>query len=150
MIFYLCVNIGALSSIATTNLEFRVGFWAAYLLPLLMFLVGFFVLVVGRKKYAIRSPQGSVIVHAFRVMWIGLMNKGNLEAAKPSYQNQRGGRFPAPWNDHFVEEIRRALVACKVFIFFPIYWLVYGQMLNNFISQGDLAPLTFLSLPRLC
>ena len=47
MIFYLCINIGALSSIATTNLEKFVGFWSAYLLPLLVFLVGFVVILAG-------------------------------------------------------------------------------------------------------
>lgn len=39
--FYLCINIGGLSPIATTVLEKDVGFWSAYLLPMLMFLVGF-------------------------------------------------------------------------------------------------------------
>ena len=47
MIFYLCINIGSLSPIATTELEKNVGFWAAYLLPMLMFFVGFVAVVVG-------------------------------------------------------------------------------------------------------
>ncbi len=41
MMFYLCINIGSLSPIATTVLEKDVGFWSAYLLPMLMFFVGF-------------------------------------------------------------------------------------------------------------
>lgn len=47
MIFYLCINLGSLSSIATTELEKNVGFWPTYLLPMLMFFVGFAVLIVG-------------------------------------------------------------------------------------------------------
>jgi POT family proton-dependent oligopeptide transporter len=35
-----------------------------------------------------------------------------------------------------VDEIRRALVACRIFVFFPIYWVCYNQMLNNLISQA--------------
>ena len=138
MIFYLCVNIGSLSSIATTEMELHIGFWSAYLLPLLMFLVGFGVLVAGRKNYVDRPPQGSVIIHAFRAMWIGVRSKGNMEAAKSSYQEEYGRKFRTPWEDRFVDEIKRALVACKVFVFYPIYWVVYSQMLNNFISQGEI------------
>jgi POT family proton-dependent oligopeptide transporter len=59
------------------------------------------------------------------------------EAAKPSYQEEYGRKHKTPWNDLFIEEIKRALVACRVFVFYPIYWVVYSQMLNNFISQGS-------------
>ncbi|OCK83738.1 di/tri peptide transporter 2 [Lepidopterella palustris CBS 459.81] len=136
MIFYLCINVGSLSSIATTELEKNIGFWSAYLLPFLMFIVGFCVLVAGKKKYIVRPPKGSVITNCFRALWIGLMNKGHLDAAKPSYQEEYGRRYNIPWNDLFIEELKRALVACKVFLFFPIYWVTYNQMLNNFISQA--------------
>ncbi|KAI9724732.1 MAG: hypothetical protein M1812_000007 [Candelaria pacifica] len=136
MIFYLCVNFGSLSAIATTELELNVGFWAAYLLPLIMFCVGICAIVVGKKFYIIRPPQGSVITNAFRAMGIALMNKGNMDAAKPSYQEEYGRRYTTPWNDHFIDELKRGLVACKVFIFYPIYWVTYSQMLNNFISQA--------------
>jgi dipeptide/tripeptide permease len=36
--FYWGINIGGMSSIATTNLEKNIGFWSAYLLPTLMFM----------------------------------------------------------------------------------------------------------------
>jgi POT family proton-dependent oligopeptide transporter len=136
MIFYLCINIGGLSSIATTELEQRVGYWAAYLLPMLVFIIGFFFTLAGKKRYVVRPPTGSVVLHSFQAFGIGLRNKFNLEAAKPSYQASHGLKDKVYWNDLFVEELRRALVACKVFLFFPIYWVTYGQMLNNLISQA--------------
>ncbi|KAI9799420.1 MAG: hypothetical protein M1825_004520 [Sarcosagium campestre] len=136
MIFYLCINIGSLSLIATTELELHVGFWATFLLPMLMFCVGFVVLVAGRRQYVVRPPQGSVILHGGRVIWIAIVNRFSLSAAKPSYQERLGKRYQMPWDDSFVDEIRRALVACKVFVFFPIYWVVYSQMSNNFTSQA--------------
>jgi len=136
MIFYLCINVGSLSAIATTEMELNIGFWSAYLLPLCMFVVGVITLVVGKKYYVVRPPRGSVVLHAFRAMWIGVRNKFNMNAAKPSYQSEYGRKHSTPWDDLFVEEIKRALVACKVFVFFPIYWIVYGQMLNNFVSQA--------------
>ncbi|OAX77526.1 hypothetical protein ACJ72_08175 [Emergomyces africanus] len=136
MIFYLCINVGSLSAIATTELELHVDFWAAYLLPLCMFVVGFVVLLVGRKYYVVKPPKGSVIIHAFKALWIGLINKGNMNAAKASYQAEHGGKHKIEWDDHFVEELKRALVACKVFAYLPIYWICDQQMLNNFVSQA--------------
>jgi proton-dependent oligopeptide transporter, POT family len=61
MIFYLCINIGSLSSIATTEMELHVGFWSAFLLPLCMFIVGLLVVVAGKKLYVTRPPRGSPI-----------------------------------------------------------------------------------------
>ncbi|KAF2402432.1 peptide transporter PTR2-A [Trichodelitschia bisporula] len=136
MIFYMCINIGSLSAIATTTLELKVGFWCAYLLPLIMFIVGFFVLVAGKKKYVVRAPKGSILLHSCKALWIGISSNG-LDAAKPSWQARLGERtHDTPWDDAFVDELRRALIACKVFMFYPIYWVVYNQMLNNFVSQA--------------
>lgn len=131
MIFYLMINIGSLSSIATTELEKNVGFWAAYLLPLLIFIIGLGVLVAGKSKYKVRPPQGSIIPKAIKVCWIAAKNKGNFEYAKPDQYDTN-----YQWDSVFVEEVKRAIVACKVFAFFPIYWVVYSQMLNNFVSQA--------------
>jgi proton-dependent oligopeptide transporter, POT family len=134
--FYWAINIGGLSSLATTQLEANVGFWAAYLLPFCVFFVAIAVLILGRKKYVTRPPRGSVVLYAFKVLWIGLRNGFNLEAAKPSYQATFGQKHKTHWDDLFVDEIRRALVACRIFCFFPVYWVCYNQMLNNLISQA--------------
>ena len=117
-------------------MEQRIGFWSAYLLCLIMFIVGIMVLVAGKKLYVVRPPKGSVIINAFRAMWIGLTAKGNMDAAKPSYQAEYGGTAKTRWNDLFIDELKRGLVACRVFVFFPIYWVVYSQMLNNLVSQA--------------
>lgn len=58
------------------------------------------------------------------------------EAARPSYQNERGRKYKASWDDVYIDELKRGLAACRVFLFYPIYWVAYSQMLNNFISQG--------------
>ncbi|CAH2354743.1 peptide transporter Ptr2p [[Candida] railenensis] len=132
MFFYLMINIGSLSVIATTELEQRVGFWAAYLLPTCFFFIGVFTLIVGRKAYVKVPVSDKIISKSFKVAFIGLKNRFNLDVAKPSVTPEA----EYPWNDKFVEEVRRAIYACKVFLFYPIYWVVYGQMLNNFISQA--------------
>ena len=40
------------------------------------------------------------------------------------------------WDSKFIDELKTALLACRVFLFFPVYWVVYSQMMNNFVSQG--------------
>ncbi len=136
MIFYLCINIGSLSAIATTTIENKVGFWAAYLLPLCFFTLGLLFLFLGRNKYIKKPPMGSVIPDCFKIITITMKNKGNFEAAKPSIREEKG-ESRVTWTDLYVEEVRTALNACKVFVFYPIYWVVYGQMVNSFISQAS-------------
>jgi proton-dependent oligopeptide transporter, POT family len=115
MIFYLCINVGSLSSIATTEMEAHTGFWTAYLLCFCVFIVGLAVLVLGKKKYVSRPPTGSIIPHAMKVIWIGIRHR-NLDAAKPeNIREVAGRRDPVPWDSVFVDEVRRALVACKVY-----------------------------------
>ncbi|ABN64941.1 peptide transporter [Scheffersomyces stipitis CBS 6054] len=132
MFFYLMINVGSLSVIATTQLEHHVGFWAAYLLPFCFFFIALAALALGRNQY-IKTPVSDKIVNkTFKCAWIGLRNGFNLEAAKPSNNPEKN----YPWSDKFVEEVRRAIYGCKVFVFYPIYWVTYGQMTNNFISQA--------------
>lgn len=132
MFFYLMINIGSLSVIATTELEAHVNFWAAFLLPLCFFVIALVALFVGKNQYVKVPVSDKVIAKSFKVSWIALKNGFKFNAAKPS--NNKEMNFE--WSDKFVEEVRRAFFACKVFVFYPIYWVVYGQMLNNFISQA--------------
>jgi proton-dependent oligopeptide transporter, POT family len=134
MIFYWCINVGSLSLLATPYMEEYIGFWSAFLLALCMFLVGFTVLVIGKRKYVVRPPQGSVITNAFRCWGIMIKNRDS-NAPKPSWQAQHG-RAETRWNDHFVDEVKRALVAMRVFVVFPVFWVVYGQFSSNFVSQA--------------
>ncbi|TGO54168.1 hypothetical protein BCON_0111g00110 [Botryotinia convoluta] len=135
LIFYWCINIGSLSLLATPYMERDVGFWSAYLMCLCVFMVGFVTLLLGRKRYIVRPPKGTVITDAFKI--IGQMIKyRNLNAAKPSYRAANNLPQTTPWNEQFVDEVKRALIACRVFVFYPIYWVVYAQFSSNFVSQA--------------
>jgi len=108
MWFYFAINLGSLGSILTALMEHKVGFWSAYLLPLIAFVVALVVVIYGRKRYILRKPQGSVIVDAAKALTIAAKKGWKLDAAKPS-------RSPSvKWDDQFVNELKRALVACKV------------------------------------
>jgi POT family proton-dependent oligopeptide transporter len=118
----MCINVGSMSSALTTVLESKVGFWLAYLVPVCIFGIGFTILVSERKSYIDRPPQGSVVLHAFKIIWIGMRNGFKLDAAKSSFQATQHRSIVA-WSDEFVEEIKIALASCRVFLFFPIYWV---------------------------
>jgi dipeptide/tripeptide permease len=135
MIFYLCINIGSLSGIITTSMEHKTGFWSAYLLALCFFVLGVVVLILGRKMYIVKPPRGSVIGDSFKVLFVAFESKRGLDIAKPSNRLALG-LSRVPWDDEFVDEVKKALSACKVLVFFPLYWMVYFQMMNNFVSQA--------------
>ncbi|KAG9772354.1 Peptide transporter PTR2 [Exophiala dermatitidis] len=135
MIFYWTINIGALSLLATPYMERDIGFWSAFTLCICMFAVGISVLVLGRKMYVDRPPEGSVVSDSFKA--IGLMIKHrSMDAPKQSWLRAKGVNKTVTWEDGFVEELKRALTACKVFTLYPIYWVVYNQFSNNFVTQA--------------
>ncbi|KAF7558009.1 hypothetical protein G7Z17_g339 [Cylindrodendrum hubeiense] len=135
MIFYWCINLGALSLMATPFMEKYEGFWTAFLMCFIMFNLGITVLVTRRHTFIDRPPQGSVITDAFKALGMMIAAR-NLDAAKPSWREANGKTRVVPWNDHFVDELKRALRACKVFIFYPIFWVCYGQFSTNFVTQA--------------
>lgn len=116
-------------------MERDIGFWSAFLLCLCMFMVGITVLILGRKQYVDRPPSGAVVADAFRA--IGLMIRHrNMDAAKPSWRADHNISTAVHWDDLFIDELKRALVGCKVFTIYPIYWVCYGQFSNNFVTQA--------------
>jgi len=50
------------------------------------------------------------------------------------------------FDDEFVEEVRRAVKACQVFLFYPLYWISYNQLNNNLTSQA--ATMTLNGVPN--
>ncbi|KAI8084228.1 POT family-domain-containing protein [Gilbertella persicaria] len=138
-LFYWGINVGSLSAIATTELEKNVGFWPAYLLPTLMFAIGIVVILLGHKRYVQTPPRGSVFVEAFKLFTLSWKVKGGMEACKPSNlaADHPELAVKATWDDVFVDELKRALRACIVFCWYPIYWLCYSQMTNNLVSQAS-------------
>ncbi|KAI8884310.1 PTR2-domain-containing protein [Backusella circina FSU 941] len=135
--FYWGINIGSLSAIATTELEKNIGFWPAYLLPTCMFIPGIAVVLLGRKKYIVAPPRGSIFIEAGKLIWYS-RKVGGMDNCKPSKLAISHPELAAKatWDDVFVDELKRALKACIVFCWYPFYWLCYAQITNNLISQA--------------
>ncbi|KAG2184376.1 hypothetical protein INT43_000285 [Umbelopsis isabellina] len=136
--FYWGINVGGLSSIATTELEKNVGFWSAYLLPTAMFIPALIVVVLGRKRYVEAPARGSIFVEVYRLIRMSWKVQGGFDACKPTRLEVENPELMknVTWDDVFVDELRRALKACVVFCWYPIYWLAYAQMTTNLISQA--------------
>lgn len=150
MYFYLFINIGALvGQIGMTYSEKYVGFWLAYTLPTIVFLLCPIVLFIGRNRYIRSPPTGSVLPAALRTwayaargrwtwnpvrLWKNLTAADFWESAKPSKQAVKPAWMT--FDDKWVDEVGRGFAACGVFAWFPIYWLTYNQLNNNLTSQA--------------
>ncbi|KAF6750978.1 peptide/h+ symporter protein [Ephemerocybe angulata] len=144
--FYAAINFGSTGAISAAFLARDQGYWIAYLIPTLIFVLVPFVLVLGKRFYVVTPPRGSILLETFRVIGfalrpalsfniiqsVKLMHKPEFwDPAKPSYYED--GKVPAriTWDDEFVGEVHRTVSACGVFLFFPFFWLCYSQIDGN-------------------
>ncbi|WVN86503.1 uncharacterized protein L203_101667 [Cryptococcus depauperatus CBS 7841] len=139
LIFYWCINIGGFFAIASSYSARFVGFWLAYLLPGIIYMLMPIVLVLCYKRLYKAPPQGSVTLEALKVLYL-IMKNGGLakmfkggdefwQTAKPSYILATEGhvdRSKIFWDDLFVDEIRQSVAACGVFALIPIFTLADG------------------------
>jgi len=129
----LFINIGAFLGVATGYSEKYVGWWLAFFLPLLFYLPLLPLLWYLRKRLVFYPPGGSDLGNVFRILGIcfkrgGLRKiltwkKGFFELAKPSVIAQSGNPINVPWNDAFVDDVKRAFQATGIFCFFPIQYI---------------------------
>ncbi|THC88284.1 hypothetical protein EYZ11_012273 [Aspergillus tanneri] len=111
-VYYWMANIGGLSALITTVLEKYVGYWVAYLVPLCMMALSVVPLLAWRHTFGFQ-----------------------MDGAKPQKQQERHHR-QVYWTDTFIDELKSGLLACRVFLLFPIHWLCLNQTFNNLISQA--------------
>ncbi|KAF7714527.1 Uncharacterized protein PECH_008417 [Penicillium ucsense] len=162
MYFYLMVNVGSLiGQLSMVYAERYIGFWLSFLLPTLMFCLCPLVLFACRKKYHLTPPTGSTYSQAFRLWGLALKGRWSLNPVKlftstpEQYKDWNhvkpsnlGANKPQwmTFDDAWVDEVYRGLKACKVFLWYPLYWLAYNQMTNNLTSQA--ATMTLNGVPN--
>ncbi|CAF3160189.1 unnamed protein product [Rotaria sp. Silwood2] len=147
--FYWAINIGALSLIATTNIEKYHSFWLAYLIPTVVFVGAIIVLIIGRDRYVQKPPSGSLLIRAARVTGTAIQMRWRL-GKQPDRSDllDYAKEMPSP-NDHdetetmkktshnqFIDDLKKAIRACRVFAFYPLYWICYNQFGTNLVSQA--------------
>lgn len=139
--FYLAINLGSVAGqISMVYVEKYHSFWLAFFIPTIMFLTAPIVLGLNKKHYKLSPPTGSVLSKFMR-MFVYVQKqckpfKLNWDLAKPS--NVPASERPAwmTYDDAWVDEVRRGLMACKVFLFLPVFFLAYNQMTNNLTTQA--------------
>ncbi|KAI0254495.1 peptide transporter PTR2A [Lactifluus subvellereus] len=152
MYFYFFINVGAMvGQISMTFAEKYDGFYLAFTLPTVVFLLCPIVLFLGRNRYRRYPPQGSVLAKSIKLWSYAARGRWSLnpialyknlkaedfwESAKPSNIPDSQRPVWMTFDDKWVEEVRRGLKACSVFTWYPLYWLAYNQMVNNLTSQA--------------
>ena len=127
--------------------EHFVGFWLSYTLPTICYLGCPILLWYFKKYYVLTPPTGSVFGKASKLIRFACKHstRKNIwkdeqfwERVKPSTLRASGKDVPAwmTFDDAWVDEVQRGLVACKVFVWYPLFFLAYNQMLNNLVSQA--------------
>lgn len=130
------INIGSLSPSATTLIEHHVGFTSAFALPTVVFSIGLTILLLSKDRYTSVPPEGSVTATASTYVWIIVRNRGSFARAKEYvHASHARGEMP-PWDEAFAADLYRAIQACKIFLFYPFFWLAIAQMLTNVVSQA--------------
>ncbi|KAK9436514.1 Oligopeptide transporter [Metarhizium brunneum] len=140
--FYLCINIGSLAGqIGMVYVEKYVGFWLAFLIPTGLFLLAPLVLWSQKKSYKLKPPTGSLLSKFIRMANFARKRSGlknfSWEVAKPSRVPLEERPSWMTYDDAWVDEVRRGLMACKVFLFLPIFFLSYNQMTANLTTQAS-------------
>ncbi|CAF0874988.1 unnamed protein product [Didymodactylos carnosus] len=143
--FYWAINLGSLSAIITTSIEKHHSFWLAYLIPLIIFIGTIVVIIAGRNKYIKKPPTGSLLLKAFHSIHTAFRIRYKygkdsrtqhiLDYAKPSIA-QKSGQEKFKWDEEFINDLKQAVFACRVFVFYPFYWICYNQLTGNLISQA--------------
>ena len=76
---------------------------------------------------------------AFKLIGLGITmsprkntfkDDGFWERIKPSAIRASGQSVPGwmTFDDAWVDEVKRGILACKVFLWYPLYWLAYNQV----------------------
>ncbi len=141
LFFYWAVNAGAFLSLGTSYCAKRVGFWLAYLIPGIVYIIMIPTLMLLSPRLKKETPNGiSILEEAFKVIrytlkggWIKRIKENQYwEYAKPSNIVARGevesteavnkkGKKRISWTDQFVQDVKVTIDACKIFLFFIIY-----------------------------
>ncbi|EAU39068.1 conserved hypothetical protein [Aspergillus terreus NIH2624] len=149
--FYFMINVGSLiGSIAMVYAEKYVGFWLAFLLPTIMFALCPLVIFLCRNKYEVTPPTGSVAAKAFKLWSLALHGRWSWnpvtfvkncrsddfwESVKPSKMQNRPEWMT--FDDQWVDEVRRAVKACAVFLWYPVYCTSFYAHLPVFPLTGQ-------------
>ncbi|KAK5130759.1 hypothetical protein LTR08_001704 [Meristemomyces frigidus] len=162
LLYYWASNLGDFFSIATSFAEKLVGFWLAYLLPGIVYLLCPLCMVWAKPRITMYPPGGSSVADGAKVVSLVYKdakrlkaNDENWEAVKPTnmvangkYDAIAAGHKPGwiSWDDEFVDELKTTLKAFSVFAIMPIWYMADGG--TTTILTNMAGSMTTNSLPN--
>ena len=120
-LFYICINLGSLSPLITTQVEQHLGFSSAFAVAMVVFFIGFSILSVSRSRLVNKAPEGSVFLSGIKITYIAFRNRGSFAAAKPSHSSGSRDSHTREWDDAFVDSLADAFSACQLFLVYPLF-----------------------------
>ncbi|KAI1774357.1 PTR2-domain-containing protein [Hypoxylon cercidicola] len=141
LIFYAFVNVGAFFSIAVVYIEKYRGFWLAFLVPGIIYLLLPVLLAVMYKRTVRKPPQGSDLNRFINITISALKaSKGNVFSAslwnnvKPSVLAEKG--VHVTYSEKNLDDTRRTWQAVQIFLYIPIWNLNDGGVGAVQSNQG--------------
>ncbi|KAG9187609.1 hypothetical protein G6011_05480 [Alternaria panax] len=129
-------NVGALSAFPCVYIERHYGFAPSYALGLGCIVIALLMLVLGKRCFVNPPQEVDVVIPAAKVLSCAVRNGFRMKRADPLYQRTQKGN-EVSWSGQFVDEIARALGACRVLLAFIVFYICFDQMQNNLISQAS-------------
>jgi hypothetical protein len=113
-----------------------VGYWSAYLIPTILYLLLPPLLWYLNPRLVKQPPGGSDLGNVFKVLGDVLKHggvkrigrKGFWDIGKSSLRHAAGSTHEYAYDDQFVEDVRRTFQACGIFIFQPIFQINNGAL----------------------
>ena len=92
--FYAAINLGSCGAISASFIARDHGYWVAFLVPTLIFVLVPIVLLVGKNNYVRTPPRGSILLETLRVIAMALEPKWSMNPLTTI----RGCRAPGFWD----------------------------------------------------
>ncbi|KAJ5756679.1 hypothetical protein N7533_006222 [Penicillium manginii] len=132
LIFYGFVNVGAFYMLPCTYSEKYVGYWLSFLLTAVIYLMLPLLLLGMYTRTYKQPPSGTAdFIQALSITKTALIqsrfriwHKDFWDFARSPHLESKG--LSTRWTDDAVSDVSRAMTACDIFCFFPIYYLSGG------------------------
>jgi len=134
--FYFSINFGAfISHTAIAYLCQEVSFGAGFAVPSGAMAIAIVVFYIGKRRYKILPPQGSVFSRFLAIMWEAGWTRRSTQGV--SHWLDRASRVQG--GSYEESDVADAKSVTRLFPFLGllvIYWGVYAQMSTTFFNQG--------------
>lgn len=136
LVFYWSINIGALFPIPSVYIERRIGYWFAFFIPIIIYLIIPIVFWFVRPRLKHEELQGSVLVNSMKITrvllrgnWIKRVMNGTFwDYAIPENMHARGEDYylkkkkkPITWDAQWVLDVKQVISIGKLFLYFIVF-----------------------------